>query len=86
MWSVLAALHPIPRRSNPERIHHYQPHVKELNFDGIEFPVPVSKIPKFEKQNEIAINVFGFERGALFPVYISKERYSVHVNLLLYSL
>ncbi|KAK3740309.1 hypothetical protein QZH41_010880 [Actinostola sp. cb2023] len=86
MWSILAALHPIPYKSNPERIHHYQAYVNELNFNDIEFPVSISKISKFEKQNKIAVNVFGFEEGALFPVYISKERYSVHVDLLLYSL
>ena len=86
MWSVLAALHPIPRKSNPERIHHYRPYVDELNVDGIEFPVPISKIPKFEKQNQIAVNLFGFEEGDLFPVYITKEReFPVHVNLLLFS-
>ena len=86
MWSVLAALHPIPPRCNPERVHHYQLHIKELMFDDIEFPVPISKIPKFKKPNAIGINVFGFEQGALFPVYISKERFPFHVNLLLYSL
>ena len=63
MWSVLAALHPVPYRSNPERIHHYQPYVNELNLDGIECPVKISKIAKFNKQNKIAINVFGFEEG-----------------------
>ena len=84
-WSVLAALHPIPRKSNPERIHHYRPYVDEVNVDGIEFPVRISKMPKFEKQNKIAVNLFGFE-GYLFPVYITKEReFPVHVNLLLFS-
>ena len=83
MWSVLADLH--PTSVNPGRVHHYQSYVNELNFDGIEFPVPISKIPKFEKQNTIAINVFGFDQGDLFPVYISKERFQVQVNLLLYS-
>ena len=45
MWSVLAALNPIPYSSKPERIHHYQPHVNKLNFDDVDFPVPISKIP-----------------------------------------
>ncbi|KAK3747985.1 hypothetical protein QZH41_003960 [Actinostola sp. cb2023] len=86
MWSILAALHKVERHSNPERIHHYQPYLNQLNFNDIEFPVSISKIPKFEKQNQISVNVFGFEEGALFPVHISEERYSVHVDLLLYSL
>ncbi|XP_068711268.1 uncharacterized protein [Montipora foliosa] len=86
MWSVLAALHPIPRKSNPERIHHYRPYVDEVNLDGIECPVPVSKIPKFEKKNKTSVNLFGFEEGDLFPLYLTKEReFPVHVNLLLFS-
>ena len=86
MWSVLTALHPIPLKANPERIHHYRPYVDEVNLDGIEYPVNVSRIPKFEKQNKIAVNVLGFEEGDLFPVYLTKEReFYVQVNLLLFS-
>ena len=86
MWRVLAALDPIPRKSNPERIHHYRPYVDEENVDGIECFVPVSKIPKFEKKNKISVNLFGFEEGDLFPLYLTKEReFPVHVNLLLFS-
>ena len=85
MWSVLAALHPVPYKSNPERIHHYQAYVNELNLDGIECPVSISKIVKFEKQNKIAVNVLGFEEGDLFPVQLTKEReFPVHVSLLLF--
>lgn len=83
-WSVLAALHPIQREDQPHRIHHYVPFEHELDFNGIDFPVSIDKIPKFEKQNNIAINVFGFEDGTLFPVHITKQRFDIHVNLLLY--
>ena len=86
LWSVIAALHPVHWKNHPYRVTHYQPYEHELNFDNIEFPVSLSKLPKFEKQNSIAVNVFGFEQGDLFPVYISKERFDTHVNLLLYSL
>ena len=54
MWSVLAALHPVPYRSNREGIHHYQPYVNKLNLDGIECSVQISKIAKFKKQNRMA--------------------------------
>ena len=56
----------------------------ELNFDGIEFPVTIDKIEKFERQNNISVNVFGFE-DVLFPVHITKMRFDTHVDLLLYS-
>lgn len=84
-WSVLAALHPVNRKYQPHRIHHYRPYESELNLDGIDFPVPISQIAKFEKQNKLNVNVFGFEKDDLFPVHISKERFTNHVNLLLYS-
>ena len=82
MWSILAALHPASRDS--ERLNHYQQFQDELDFTGIEFPVTVDKIGKFEKQNNISANVLGFE-DVLFPLYITKEHFDTHVNLLLYS-
>jgi len=84
-WCILAALHPIDRKDQPQRIQHYRPYEHELNFEGIEFPVTIDKIPKFEKQNGIAVNVFGFEDGTLFPVHITEQRFDTHVDLLLYS-
>ena len=84
--SVLAALHPVAFEFNSERIHYYRPFLNELNFAGIESPVPVCQIPTFEKQNKIAVNVFGFQVGTLFALHISKERYYIHVNSLLYFL
>ena len=84
MWSVLTALHPVEQRKSPIRLHHYQQYEDELNFYGIEFPVTLHKIGKSEWQNNISINVFGFE-DVLFPIYVTKEHFDTHVNLLLYS-
>ncbi|XP_028418906.1 zinc finger protein 792-like [Dendronephthya gigantea] len=33
MWAVLAALHPIHWKNNPERLHHYENFQDELNFN-----------------------------------------------------
>jgi hypothetical protein len=82
MWSVFAALHSVSRDS--ERFCRYQQHEDELDFSGIEFPVTVDKIGKFERQNNISVNMFGFE-DLLFPLYITKEHYNAHLNLLLCS-
>ncbi|CAB4024062.1 Gastrula zinc finger, partial [Paramuricea clavata] len=83
MWSVLAALHPIEYNRKPERLHHYKEFENVLDFSGIEFPVTIDKIGKFESQNNISVNVFGFE-DVLFPIRITKEHFDTHVNLLLY--
>ena len=82
MWSILAGIH--PAKQTAERLYHYQQFQDELDFSGIEFPVTVDKIDKFEKQNNISVNVFGFE-DVLFPLYITKEHFDTHVNLLLHS-
>ena len=33
----------------------------KFNWDGIDFPVSIKQIDKFERQNNYAINVFGYE-------------------------
>jgi hypothetical protein len=82
MWSILAALHPAAQ--HVDRQPHYMQFENELDFSGIEFPVTIDKIGKFESQNNISVNVFGFE-DVLFPIHITKEHFDTHVNLLLYS-
>src|SRR5688572_17299519 len=48
-WQSLAAIYPAER--NPQRPTKYLPHLKKLNFTGIKFPVEVTDIDKFERQN-----------------------------------
>ena len=84
MWSVLASIHPAFR--DAERLCHYQQYKDELDFTGIEFPVTIDKIEKFERQNNISVNVFGFE-DVLFPLVYHEGTLhkDTHVNLLLYT-
>ncbi|VDI45057.1 Hypothetical predicted protein [Mytilus galloprovincialis] len=53
---------------------HYVRYEKELNMTGISYPVQVNKIPKFENQNDISINVFGYENDEFFPIHISQQK------------
>ena len=57
--------------------------INELNYDGIEFPVSQKHYNKVEKQNNIRINMFGYEKGQPFPIHISKETFEDQMNLLL---
>jgi hypothetical protein len=57
-YSVLCALHINEIKSHPERISHYAKYDEELNFEGINFPVSLDDINKFEKLNQLPINVF----------------------------
>ncbi|XP_044578876.1 uncharacterized protein LOC123261350 [Cotesia glomerata] len=60
LWCVVAAIHP-PRTSHRERTTSY-PHFSEvLKYDGINFPIQIRDIAKFEKMNNLSINVYGLE-------------------------
>ncbi|ELU04981.1 hypothetical protein CAPTEDRAFT_79965, partial [Capitella teleta] len=51
-----------PTDSKPERITKLlKEQAKTLNFNDIEFPIDLKGIDKFEKQNNIFINVIGYE-------------------------
>ena len=58
-------------------------YVKKLDYSEIEFPVTTKQFNKIEKNNNININVFGYEEKQPYPVYISKEKYEDHMELLL---
>ena len=73
-----------PQEKDPQRIKKEDKKmVNELNYDGIEFPVSQKHYNKDEKQNNIRINVFGYEKGQPFPIHISKETFEDQMNLLL---
>ena len=57
--------------------------IENLDYSGIQFPVTVKQYNKIEKQNEININVFGYEDKQKYPIYVSKEKYENCMNLLL---
>ena len=73
-----------PQNKNPQRITKTDKNfIKQLDYSNIEFPVTVKQINKIEKQNNIRINLFGYEEKQKFPIYISQEKFQDHVELLL---
>ena len=80
LWSILAHLHVVPQ--NGYRVEKYIPYETKLNMQGITYPVVVKDVPKFEKQNDISVNVFGYEDG-YYPLYIPRDQKERDVNLLL---
>ena len=58
-------------------------YIDKLDYEGIKFPVTIKPINKIEKQNNIRINVFGYENKQPYPIYISKEKFEDHIELLL---
>ena len=68
LWCVLKALN--PKGGHPERLDKELMAKKNtLNMEGIEYPVSLKDINKFEKQNPtIAITVFGYEGKRVYPL------------------
>ena len=57
-WAVIEALHHEDIKHHPERISLLRPYENQYNWKGLEFPVSIKKIDKFEKNNPgIAVNV-----------------------------
>ena len=60
-----------PQTKHPERIKKCDKRMIDyLNYDGIGFPVTQKHDNKIEKQNNIAINVFGYEDRQPYPIHI----------------
>ena len=73
-----------PQGKDPQRIKKDdRQYIKNLDYQGIKFPVNVNQYNKVEKQNSIRINVFGYEEKQPFPIYVSKENFENQMNLLL---
>lgn len=53
-------------------------------MNGIDYPVKISSISLFEKQNNISVNVYGLDNAVVFPMRISDLRESDHHADLLY--
>ena len=73
-----------PQDIHPERIKKSdKEYINKLDYSGIEFPVTIKQYNKIEKQNEININVFGYENKQPYPIFVSKEKYEDCINILL---
>ena len=59
--------------------------VSKLNYERINFPVSYKNHRKIEVQNKICINVFCYEDKIVYPVYLSDQKFSDIMNLLLIS-
>ena len=76
MWCVKRALN--PTNNHPERIDKELMEKEDtLNMKGIEYPVSLKDIDRFEKQNpEISITVLGFnKKDKVYPLHVSDYIY-----------
>ena len=84
-WCITRALNPVVKDS--ERITKIlRLQAEKLNWKDLKFPMELTQISRFEKLNEVSVNVFGYEK-VVYPLRVSTHMYdySHHVNLLLIS-
>ena len=83
-WCVTRALFPVNK--HPERIDkNLRENSKRLNWNDLKFPIDFKQITHFENLNQnISINVFGYEKKAVYPLRLFKAPEGQHkINLLL---
>ena len=78
-WAIRSALYPASK--NPDRTSKYP--TDDLVWDGIQFPVALKQITKFEEMNNKSINVYGIRDETIVPFRISDG--ASFINLLYYE-
>ena len=60
-------------------------HMNRLNLEGLEFPMKVEDIPKFENLNNLNVNVFELTGTVLAPFHNNKNYLEPQIDLLLFE-
>ena len=80
LWCHVRHINPL--KEHPERIKKIDKEIAcNLNYDEIEFPVKEKDFNKVGVQNNICINVFGYENELVFPVYVSDKKFEDSMDL-----
>jgi hypothetical protein len=61
LWCVIAGIYGDTSVPHMECVSHYKPYQCKIKMDGLEMPMALKHIPKFECMNNISISVYGFE-------------------------
>lgn len=79
-WAVTSAV--FPKEEDPQRLTQtMRENSKNFDWTGIEFPVQIEKIDKFEKQNDYSICVITYdEENGFRPARPAKKIYLFHKN------
>ena len=73
-------------KTQPERITKEDRNmVDDLDYEGIKFPVSKKDYCRIERKKIICTNVFCYENGLTYPVYLSDQKFHNSMDLLLIS-
>ena len=85
-WTAMAALHHEEIKKDHQHISKLQHNKDQYNWNGLEFPLAIQKIGKFERNNPgIAVNVLFNKKGSIYTNCRSElnGKRSKQVNLLM---
>ena len=83
-WAVTRGLNPVEK--NPQWITRtLREQTKQYNWTNIDFPTPLDQIETFEKNNNVLVNVFGWneEERRVYPIRIPTGKHTGRVLLML---
>nr|XP_023022404.1 uncharacterized protein LOC111510702 [Leptinotarsa decemlineata] len=88
-WSIISALYPVAK--HPQRVSKYPHYSTVLNTTWLNTPMDLHQISKFEKLNDISVNVYTLELNqaeeksffVVVPARLTTTKRGRHVNLLL---
>ena len=90
LWCILAYLYAV--EDNKNITSSYSKHFDKFNLEGLDFPMKVKDIPKFENLNRLStggqqccIIVFELTGNVLTPIHINTNYDQPHIDLLLYQ-
>ena len=83
LWCILAHLFPVEDHKN--RTSNYSMNLNKLILNGLEFPMKIKDIPKFENLNNLNVNVFELTKTVLTPIHINTNYDQPQIDLLLYQ-
>ena len=90
LWCILAYLYPVEDNKNitSGNLKHFD----KFNLEGLDFPMKITDIPKFENLNRLStggqqccINVFELTGNVLTPIHINTNYDQPQIDLLLYQ-
>ena len=70
--------------SHPERVSNLREFADNYDWSGLEFPVSLKQIGKFEAKNDISVNVLGLEGKDIY-ILRNSDRSHREINLLMIS-
>ena len=81
-WCHIRHLNPL--KIHPERITKADKKIiNDLDYESIKFSVSKKDYSEIEQKSNICINVFCYENGLTYPVYISDQKFENCMDLLL---